>query len=160
MIINYILKGKVLGNRMFLNYKITNNIKMDMEKLYSVVKNKNILERYNLDHTFFTYPVKALDEETCLHEIINILVKYRLHFDEDYSDFGEMIDSKSGESIHYPKVEIESLRVRPPFVKDYSNPLVNLLCFMKAYASHTYSYKGSFKHYFIDVFDVFYNIAG
>ncbi len=132
---------------------------MDMKKLYDVITHKNILERYNLDHTFFTDPVKALDEETCLHEIIYILVKHRLHFEEDYSDFGEMIDSKSGESIHYPDVTIETKRVRPPFTTDYSNPLVNLLCFMKAYASFTYSHKGSFKHYFIDVFDVFYEFG-
>ena len=132
---------------------------MDMMKLYNVIKRKNILEKYNLEDTFFSYPIKALDEETCLHEIINIFVKYRLHFEEDYSDFGEMIDSKSGESIHYPEVLIESKNVRPPFVSDYSNPLVNLLCFMKAYASFTYSYKGSFKQYFIDVFNVFYEIG-
>jgi hypothetical protein len=132
---------------------------MDMKKLYDVITHKNILERYNLEHTFFTDPMKALDEETCLNEIIYILVKHRLHFDEDYSDFGEMIDSKSGESIKYPPVTIDSLRVKPPFVNDYSNPLVNLLCFMKAYASFTYPYKGSFKHYFIDVFNVFYEIG-
>jgi hypothetical protein len=132
---------------------------MDMKKLYNIITHKNILEKYNLEHTFFTDPMKALDEETCLHEIIYILVNYRLHFEEDYSDFGEMIDSKSGESIKYPPVKIESHNVKPPFVNDYSNPLINLLCFMKAYASFTYPYNGSFKHYFIDVFNVFYEIG-
>jgi hypothetical protein len=132
---------------------------MDMKKLYDVITHKNILEKYNLEHTFFSDPEKALDEETCLHEIIHIFVKYRLHFEEDYSDFGEFIDSKSGESIHYPEVSIETKNIKPPFITDYSNPLLNLLCFMKAYASLTYSYKGSFKHYFIDVFNVFYDIG-
>ena len=69
-----------------------------------------------------------------------------------------MIDSKSGESIKYPKLEIDSKRVKPPFVKDDSNPLINLLCFMRAYASHTYTYKGNFRIYFMDVFNVFYHI--
>jgi hypothetical protein len=134
---------------------------MEMQHLYDIVSKPNILEIYDLPHTFFTDPEKALDEETCLHEIIHILVHEKLHFPVDSSDFSEMIDSKSGESIQFPQVEIESMRVKPPFLKninstDPMNPLINLLCFMRAYASHTYTHKGSFRLYFIDVFNVFY----
>jgi hypothetical protein len=131
---------------------------MDIKQLYKITTQKNILEQYDLPHTFFTDPHAALDEETCLHEILYILINHKLHFPEDSSDFGEMIDAKSGESINYPKFEIHTKRVPPPFVKDASNPLINLLCFMRAYASHTYSYKGNFRIYFMDVFNVFYHI--
>jgi hypothetical protein len=118
---------------------------------------KNILEQYNLPHTFFTSPEKVLDEETCLHEIIALLVHEKLSFEKDSSDFGEMIDSKSGDSIHYPKVDIVSKDIDTPYVNT-RNPLIRCLCFMKAYASHTYKHQGSFRLYFMDVFDVFYFI--
>jgi hypothetical protein len=129
---------------------------MDMKELYAMTTHKNILEMYHLPHTFFTTPEKVLDEETCLHEIIYLLVHKKMTFTKDSSDFGEMIHSKSGESIVYPKVSIESSGVATPFVKT-SDPLIRLLCFMKAYASHTYK-GGSFRHYFMDVFDTFYFI--
>jgi hypothetical protein len=131
---------------------------MDMKRLYQITTQKNILEAYDLPYTFFTDPDKELDEETCLHEIICILTNQRLHFSKDSSDFGEMIDNKSGESIKYPKMEVKTNKVKVPYVKDDSNILVNLLCFMRAYASHTYSQRGSFRLYFMDVFDVFYNM--
>jgi hypothetical protein len=127
---------------------------MDMKELYFMTTQKNILEQYNLPCTFFTVPEKALDEETCLHEMIAILVHEKLSFPKDSSDFGEMIDSKSGDSIRYPKVKIESKGVATPYIKT-TNPLIRLLCFMKAYASHTYK-SGSFRFYFMDLFDVFY----
>jgi hypothetical protein len=130
---------------------------MDMKELYFMTTRRNILEQYQLPHTFFTSPEKALDEETCLHEIIAILVHEKLSFPKDSSDFGEMIDSKSGESISYPKVEIVSKGVETPYVNTM-NPLIRLLCFMKAYASHTYKKQGSFRLYFMDVFDAFYSI--
>ncbi len=129
-----------------------------MKRLYQITTQKNILETYNLPYTFFTDPDKELDEETCLHEIINILTNQRLHFSKDSSDFGEMIDNKSGESIKYPKMEVKSNKVKVPYVKDDSNILINLLCFMRAYASHTYTQRGSFRLYFMDVFDIFYNM--
>ena len=129
---------------------------MDMKELYFMTTHKNILERYHLPHTFFTKPEKVLDEETCLHEIICLLVHTKLSFPKDSSDFGEMIDSKSGDSIAYPKVSIESSGIATPYVCT-SEPLIRLLCFMKAYASHTYTH-GSFRHYFMDVFDTFYFI--
>ena len=130
--------------------------KMDMKELYFITSQKNILEKYGLHHTFFTSPEKVLDEETCLHEMITILVHERLQFTKDSSDFGEMIDSKSGESIRYPKVTIHSSQIETPYVKTKeSDPLIRFLCFMKAYASHTYK-GGSFRCYFMDVFDAFY----
>lgn len=126
---------------------------MDMKELYFITTEKNILEKHGLPHTFFTMPEKVLDEETCLHEMISILVNERLHFKKDSSDFGEMIDSKSGESIQYPKVDVSSYN-DCPYVKT-KDPLIRFLCFMKAYASHTYK-GGSFRLYFMDVFDAFY----
>ncbi len=127
-----------------------------MKRLYQITTHKNILETYNLPYTFFTDPDKVLDEESCLHEIICILTNHKLHFPKDSSDFGEMIDNKSGESIKYPKMEARSNKVKVPYTNDDSNPLVNLLCFMRAYASHTYTQRGSFRLYFMDLFDVFY----
>ena len=129
-----------------------------MKHLYQITTQKNILERYKLPYTFFTDPDKELDEETCLHEIICILTNYRFHFPRDSSDFGEMTDNKSGESIKYPPINAISKKTKVPYVQDDSNPLINLLCFMRAYASHTYSQRGSFRLYFMDVFDVFYHM--
>ncbi len=125
-----------------------------MKELFFITQEKNILEQYQLPHTFFTEPEKALDEETCLHEMISILVHEKLHFPKDSSDFGEMTESKSGDAIRYPKVPIVSSEVETPYIKT-KEPLIRFLCFMKAYASHTYP-GGSFRHYFMDVFDVFY----
>lgn len=129
-----------------------------MKRLYQITTQKNILEKYNLPYSFFTDPDKELDEETCLHEIISILTNHTLHFSKDSSDFGEMIDNKSGESIKYPKMDVITNKVKVPYITDDSNPLINLLCFMRAYASHTYSQRGSFRLYFMDVFDIFYNM--
>ncbi len=133
---------------------------MDMKELYFITHHKNILEQYGLPYTFFTEPEKVLDEETCLHELITLLVQKTLHFPKDSSDFGDMTVSKTGESIHYPKVKVTSLHIKTPYVK--TNPkdaeadtLIRFLCFLRAYASHTYV-KGSFRSYFMDVFDVFY----
>ena len=125
-----------------------------MKELYFITTQKNILVQYGLPDTFFTVPDKVLDEETCLHEMISILVHERLQFKKDSSDFGEMIDSKSGDSIQYPKVEVQSNQVETPYVKT-KDPLIRFLCFMKAYASHTYK-GGSFRCYMMDVFDAFY----
>jgi len=127
-----------------------------MKELYFITTQKNILERYGLPHTFFTSPEKVLDEETCLHELIAILVHERLQFAKDSSDFGEMVASKSGDSIHYPKVEVHSNHIETPYVKT-KDTLIRFLCFMKAYASHTFP-GGSFRCYFMDVFDTFYSI--
>ena len=125
-----------------------------MKELYFITTEKNILEQYGLSYTFFTKPEKVLDEETCLHELLTILVHERLQFKKDSSDFGEMIQDKSGEAIKYPRVTIESEEIETPYVKT-KDPLIRFLCFMRAYASHTYT-EGSFRHYFMDVFDAFY----
>jgi len=131
---------------------------MDMKELYFITSQKNILEKHRLSHTFFTVPEKVLDEETCLHELISILVHERLHFPKDSSDFGEMTESKTGDAIQYPKVKIQSKKVDTPYLKsETKDPLIRFLCFLKAYASHTYQ-GGSFRHYFMDIFDVFYEV--
>ena len=134
---------------------------MDMKELYFITHQKYILEQYGLPHTFFTEPEKVLDEETCLHELVSILVREKLHFPKDSSDFGEMTDSKTGEAIQYPKVTVHSSKIETPYLNltsksdKESDTLIRFLCFLKAYASHTYV-KGSFRDYMMDVFDVFY----
>ena len=130
---------------------------MDMKELYFITHQKNILDQYGLPHTFFTEPEKVLDEETCLHELISILVHEKLHFPKDSSDFGEMTESKTGEAIQYPKVRVHSNKIETPYLTPNrkTDVLIRFLCFMKAYASHTYV-KGSFRDYMMDVFDVFY----
>ena len=137
---------------------------MDLKQLYFLSKDVNILEKYDLPYTFFTEPQKKLSEETCLNEIIRILTTSEFQFPNDSSDLCEFIEYKSGEILTspYKKVELsESKIVKPPFIKHKcsdEDSFMKLLCFMKAYASHTYTHKGCFKEYFKDVFDVFYNI--
>ena len=43
-------------------------------------------------------------------------------------------------------------------VKNTNDILLKVLCFLKAYASNTYTNKGSFKEYFKDVFNIFYEL--
>ena len=135
---------------------------MDLKQLYFLSKEINILEKYNLPHTFFTEPHKILSEETCLNEIIRILITNEFQFISDSSDLCEFIEYKDGKHMHqqYKHVELSEKRiVNTPFIKhNTDDPFIKLLCFMKAYASHTYSYKGCFKEYFKDVFNIFYNI--
>lgn len=135
---------------------------MDLKYLYELSTNKNILEQYNLPYDFFTSPDKVLTEETCLNEILNILSTKHLSFPkEDSSDLIEFIENKHIEKMEecYAMVEVnETLKhVKVPYIKHTTNQFIKLLCFMKAYASNTYKGKGSFKEYFKDVFDVFYN---
>lgn len=124
--------------------------KNDMKELYWMTQ-PNILVQYNLPGTFFTSPKKELDEETCLHEILAILSK-GVHFHKDSSDLGDMVGDKS--QLKY-SLDIVSGMEDCPFLKNEEDSLVRLLCFMKAYASHTYK-GGCFRSYFMDVFDVFY----
>ena len=141
---------------------------MDLKQLYFLSKDVNILEKYDLPYTFFSEPQKKLSEETCLNEIIRILITSEFQFPIDSSDLCEFVEYKKGSqlTIPYKKVELsESKIVKPPFIKrskllnfDDDDSFIKLLCFMKAYASHTYTHKGCFKEYFKDVFDVFYNI--
>jgi hypothetical protein len=139
---------------------------MDLKQLYFLSKDVNILEKYDLPYTFFTEPQKKLSEEICLNEIIRILTTSEFQFPYDSSDLCEFIEYKNGQQLTspYKKVELsESKIVKTPFIKNKNksfddDSFIKLLCFMKAYASHTYTHKGCFKEYFKDVFDVFYNI--
>jgi hypothetical protein len=142
---------------------------MDLKQLYFLSKDVNILEKYDLPYTFFTEPQKKLSEDICLNEIIRILTTNEFQFPNDSSDLCEFIEYKNGSKLTtpYKKVElIESKTVKTPFIKNNKNSkfdndddsFIQLLCFMKSYASHTYTHKGCFKEYFKDVFDVFYNI--
>jgi len=132
---------------------------MDLKDLFFLTNNKNILEKHNLSYTFFTEPHKILDEDVCLEQIIRIISQHRhqLTFPfDDSSDVFDMVQGKEKFSNAF-QYSIEK-NIKAPYVKQTNDEFVNLICFMKAYASHTYSYKGSFKEYFKDVFDVFYNI--
>ena len=138
---------------------------MDLKQLYFLSKEVNILEKYGLPYTFFTEPQKKLSEETCLNEIIRILITSEFQFPNDSSDLCEFVEYKKGEMLTspYKKVELSETKiVKPPFIKrnkvSEDDKFLHLLCFMKSYASHTYTHKGCFKEYFKDVFNVFYNI--
>ena len=132
---------------------------MDIINFYHFIKNVNILEKYDLPYTFFTEPIREYNEETCLHEIIKIIVNNKIKFPKkDTSDLIEFIRDKN--SFHYPKFKIKDKEMMAPFIDPYqdSDPFIRLLCFMKSYASHTFKYKGSFKEHFKNVFNVFYSM--
>ena len=136
---------------------------MELKELFFLAKNKNILEQHKLPYTFFTEPVKMLTEETCLDQIVRLLSNDIPFPHNDSSDLFDMIEGKSEFPELYKNLnlnlnETSELNVKTPYIKPTHDPFVNLICFMKAYASHTYTHKGSFKEYFKDVFDVFYNI--
>lgn len=131
------------------------NFIMDVINFYYFIKNTNILEQYNLPHTFFTDPIREYDEETCLEEIIKIIVNHKIKIPKtDTSDLMEFIRDK--DTITYPNFKLDP-EIDPPFTKS-KEPFIRLLCFMKSYASFTYKYKGTFKEHFKKVFDVFYKI--
>ena len=68
---------------------------MDLKELYDMVNEKNILEKYNLPHTFFTKPIKVLDQDTCLNAILHILSTATFSFPyNDSSDVIELIENK------------------------------------------------------------------
>lgn len=136
---------------------------MDLKELYDLVNEKNILEKYNLPYNFFTTPKKALDQDTCLNEILYILTTASFSFPHnDSSDVIELIENKDYILMkdRYKMVEIDEKHkhIKPPYVKDSKDSFVILLCFIRAYASHTYTHRGSFKEYLKDVFNVFYNL--
>jgi len=128
---------------------------MDLKDLYFLATHQNILEAHKLPYTFFTEPHKILDEDTCLEQIIRILSGKVTLPHEDSSDVYDMIQGKDTFSNAY---QYDIKKIKTPYIKHSDDDFVHLICFMKAYASHTYSYKGSFKEYFKDVFDVFYNV--
>ena len=136
---------------------------MDLKELYDLVHEKNILETYNLPYNFFTKPIKVLDKDTCLNEILYLLSTATFSFPHnDSSDVIELIENKEYTLMKekYNIIEIVNNHkyIKTPYVKDSSNTFVVLICFIKAYASHTYTHQGSFKEYLKDVFDVFYNL--
>ena len=134
-----------------------NQMYMDIINFYYFVKNINILEKYDLPHTFFTEPIREYDEEKCLNEIIKIIVNHKIVLPKkDTSDLMEFVRDK--DTFHYPKFTFKDKDLYPPFTKS-DEPLIRLLCFMKSYASHTYKYKGPFKEHFKKVFDVFYEMS-
>jgi hypothetical protein len=129
---------------------------MDLKDLFFLATQKNILEKHKLPYTFFTEPHKILDEDVCLEQIIKIISRGVTLPLDDSSDVYDMVQGKDKFSNSY-RYTIET-NVKTPYIKSSDDNFVHLICFMKAYASHTYSYKGSFKEYFKDVFDVFYNV--
>ena len=134
---------------------------MDLKYLYEIATSKNILEQYNLPYDFFTSPKKVLSEETCLNEIIYILTTNHIKFPNvDSSDLIEFIENKTEDEMEDPYLNIEieekMKHVKPPYVKKTNNQFIKLLCFIRAYASNTYTNKGCFKEYFKDVFNIFY----
>ena len=135
---------------------------MDLKELFFLAKTKNILEEHNLSYNFFTEPIKMLTEEECLHEILLTLYKNDIIFPiNDSSDVFDMIEGKTRFDDFYHTIAIhENEKVFVPFIKKNISisPFIHLLCFMKSYASHTYTHKGSFKEYFKDVFQVFYDV--
>jgi hypothetical protein len=135
---------------------------MDLKELYELVNSVNILEKYNLPYDFFTSPKKILTEEICLNEIIYILQNKTIMFPvNDSSDLIEFIENKNSTTLqsYYQNIEFEpdTKHIKPPYIKSTNNSFIVLLCFIKAYASNTYSHKGCFKEYYKDVFNVFYN---
>ena len=132
---------------------------MELKELFFLAK--NILERHKLPCTFFTEPIKMLTEEICLDQILRILSTGVSFPKNDSSDLFDMIEGKSEFPDIYKNSNIKTqtqTQIKTPYIKPTRDPFVSLICFMKAYASHTYTHKGSFKEYFKDVFDVFYNI--
>jgi hypothetical protein len=138
---------------------------MDIINFYHFIKNVNILEKYDLPHTFFTEPIriKEYNEERCLHEIIKIIIKYKVKFPKkDTSDLIEFVKDKDKNSFHYPKFKIKDKELIAPYINPYNDsanePFIRLICFMKAYASHTFKYRGNFKDHFKNVFNIFYSM--
>jgi len=130
---------------------------MDLKELYFLANSKNILEQHKLPYTFFTEPHKILSEDVCLEQIIRIISQQDFTIPlNDSSDLYDMVEGKTkfNDSYNYT-IKRE---VKTPYVKPTNDSFVNLICFMRAYASHTYPHKGTFKEYFKKVFDVFYNI--
>ena len=133
---------------------------MDLKYLYDMTNSENILEKYNLPYNFFTKPHKVLTEETCLNEILNILIHNKIEFpNQDTSDIEEFIENKNETDLTYEYSSLNPIQINHvniPYIKDTNNNFIKLICFMRAYASHTYR-NGNFKEYFKDVFDVFYS---
>lgn len=141
---------------------------MDLKELYLFSKETNILEKYNLPHNFFTSPQPInIDKDVYLEEILFLLSTHTLKFPlNDSSDLIEFIENKDPELMRSRyNIEINEHRqkISIPYLNKNKNTntndtLLKVLCLLKAYASNTYTNKGSFKEYFKDVFDIFYKL--
>ena len=137
---------------------------MDLKELYLFSKETNILEKYNLPHNFFTSPHPInMDNDAYLEEILFLLSTHTIKFPlNDSSDMIEFIENKDSEMMRSRyNIEINETRqkISTPYLnKNTNDTLLKVLCFLKAYASSTYTNKGSFKEYFKDVFDIFYKL--
>ena len=140
---------------------------MDLKELYLFSKEKNILEKYDLPNNFFTSPQNInIDNDVYLEEIIFLLSRHTLKFPlNDSSDLIEFIENKDPETMRERYDNIDHNENRPKLIVPYLNKntntndaLLKVICFLKAYASSTYTHKGSFKEYFKDVFDIFYKL--
>ena len=137
---------------------------MDLKELYLFSKETNILEKYNLPHNFFTSPQPInMDNDAYLEEILFLLSTHTLKFPlNDSSDMIEFIENKDPEIMRSRyNIEINEHRQKiliPYLNKNTTDMLLKVLCLLKAYASNTYTNKGSFKEYFKDVFDIFYKL--
>lgn len=139
---------------------------MDLKELYLFSKETNILEKYNLPHNFFTSPHPInMDNDAYLEEILFLLSTHTLKFPlNDSSDMIEFIENKDSDIMRSRyNIEINENRqkISIPYLNKNTNTndtLLKVLCFLKAYASSTYTNKGSFKEYFKDVFDIFYKL--
>jgi hypothetical protein len=136
---------------------------MDLKKLYDLINSENILVKYNLPYNFFTLPEKMYDEEICLNEIIFILNTKNITFPlNDSSDINEMLENKCKNILQQPykniEFDIKLKHHKTPYIeKPTNNSFINFLCFLKAFASNTYTHKGSFKEYFKEVFNIMYD---
>ena len=137
---------------------------MELKELYLFSKDTNILEKYSLPHNFFTSPQPInMDNDAYLEEILFLLSTHTLKFPlNDSSDMIEFIENKDSEIMRSRyNIEINENRQKisiPYLNKNTNDILLKVLCFLKAYASNTYTNKGSFKEYFKDVFNIFYEL--
>ena len=69
---------------------------MDIIELHRNLHKKNILEKYSLPYDFFTTPCKLYDKETCLHEILYLLIHNKIIFETDSSYLQYFIPKSKG----------------------------------------------------------------
>jgi len=133
---------------------------MDIIELHKTLHKKNILEKYSLPYDFFTTPCKLYDKETCLHEILYLLIHNKIHFETDSSYLQHFIPTPKGTFPEYPFLEIISKSIFIPYLnKDISDNFIILLCFIRSFSSHTYKKKGSFIEHFKHIFLRFYTFT-
>ena len=89
---------------------------MDLKELYLFSKETNILEKYNLPHTFFTSPERInIDNDVYLEELLFLLSTHTLKFPlNDSSDMIEFIENKDPVVMRntYDNIEINSHRTK------------------------------------------------